>query len=276
MSGPVVVTLVVRDEVDVVGACVDYHLARGADLVLATDHDSRDGTTDVLRGFERAGALRLFRERGPFAQGLWVTRMARRAAVEHGAAWVVHTDADEFWWPASGSLRAALAGVPAGAGTLVVPRSNLLPTRDERGPFWRRMTVRDRRSENALGEPLPPKVCHRGCADVTVADGNHTAVSPRLGEPVLAGTLEVLHYPARAWAQLERKVLQGARALAANTALPPAVGLTWRTMERWHAEGRLRRWYDEQVAAGEALPDGRRVRDERLKQWLAARAPAAA
>ena len=38
-------TLVVRDEADVVDAQISYHLNAGVDFVLATDHDSQDGTT---------------------------------------------------------------------------------------------------------------------------------------------------------------------------------------------------------------------------------------
>jgi hypothetical protein len=41
-------TLVVRDESDIVGAQIDYHLNAGVDFVLATDHDSSDGTTEIL------------------------------------------------------------------------------------------------------------------------------------------------------------------------------------------------------------------------------------
>ena len=78
--GSIVMTLVVRDDVDVIDACLAYHFRRGVDLVIATDHRSADGTTDVLRRHERDGRLRLLREDGEaFDQAGWVTRMARMA-----------------------------------------------------------------------------------------------------------------------------------------------------------------------------------------------------
>lgn len=271
--GPIVMTLLVRDDVDVVDTCVAYHLHRGVDLVIATDHRSEDGTTDVLRAWERAGRLRLLREPDEaYEQNVWVTRMARMAAVDHGAAWVLHTDADEFWWPAAGDLRTTLAAVPASVGRLFAPRANFMPARDEGGPFFERMVMRDRASVNAVGAPLPPKVCHRGCADVRVEMGNHDATSPSLGAAVDVASFEILHFPVRGRRQIERKVLQGARALEHNRSLPAHFGVTWRRLRAGVEDGALHAFWEEQVALGERGPVERIVRDERLRDYLRAMA----
>jgi hypothetical protein len=41
-------TLVVRDEEDIVGTQIEYHLNAGVDFVIASDHESRDSTTEIL------------------------------------------------------------------------------------------------------------------------------------------------------------------------------------------------------------------------------------
>ena len=74
-------TLLVRDEADVVDAQLAFHLSAGVDFVIATDNASCDGTTEILERYERAGHLRLLREPGDqMRQAEWVTRMARLAA----------------------------------------------------------------------------------------------------------------------------------------------------------------------------------------------------
>ena len=57
-------TLLVRDEADVVDAQLAYHLHAGVDHVIATDNASSDGTTEILERYERVGHLRLLREPG--------------------------------------------------------------------------------------------------------------------------------------------------------------------------------------------------------------------
>ena len=99
-------TLLVRDERDIVEEHLAFHLAAGVDEVIVTDHASTDGTEEILERYAADGRVRVLREtEGPFRQREWVTRMARLAATEHGADWVINGDADEFWWPRGGSLQ---------------------------------------------------------------------------------------------------------------------------------------------------------------------------
>src|ERR1700716_4404553 len=115
----VAMTMVVRDEADVLGANLEHHLAHGVDLILVTDHASEDAPPEILDRYGRAGAVKVFREEAEtLDQAPWVTRMARLAAVEHGADWVLNSDADEFWFPLAGSLKSVLAAVPTTFGSL--------------------------------------------------------------------------------------------------------------------------------------------------------------
>ena len=205
-----VMTLLARDEADVVDAQLAFHLHAGVDLVIATDNRSQDGTTEILERYERAGRLLLLREEGEdMRQGEWVTRMARLAATEHGADWVVNADADEFWWPRSGSLKEVLAAVPERYGIVRGCWRHFLPRPLTDEPFSERMTVR-------LCVPAHPgdketiyhahqKVAHRADPDVAIEPGNHDASSPHLAPLRNWHPIEVLHFSLRSPALLEGK-----------------------------------------------------------------------
>src|SRR5207237_1213190 len=165
-------TVLVRDDEDIVEDHLVYHINRGVDFVVATDNKSVDGTRDVLERFRRLGYVEVIDEPDDtYDQWRWVTRMARRAAIEHRADWVIDSDADEFWWPKTGDLRSVLEAVPDRYGILAAPRVNLVPSNDVAQPWYERMALRETTSRNSLGALLPPKVCHRGDPDVVVEQG---------------------------------------------------------------------------------------------------------
>ena len=136
-------TLLARDEADIVDAWLDVSSQRRRGLRVATDNRSVDGTTDVLERYAREGHLHLIREPGEdLRQNEWVTRMARMAATDFGADWVINSDADEFWWPRGTSLHDVLAAVPPRYGTVAAFLRVFVPRPGRRAPFSERMTVR--------------------------------------------------------------------------------------------------------------------------------------
>jgi hypothetical protein len=208
-------TLLAKNEADVIDANVAYHLSAGVDFVVATDNASTDGTTEILEGYEGTGALHLIHEPSrDFSQGQWVTRMARLAA-EQGADWVINADADEFWWPRAGNLKEALERLPERYGIVHGVWRPFVPRPDDGEFFAERMTVR-LSMQAAINDPTNPfrparKATHRAHPQVRVRDGNHDVE----GAPLVAlhgwYPLEVFHLPLRTREQVERKYAGGAR-----------------------------------------------------------------
>ena len=270
-----VMTLLARDEEDVIESHIDFHLSRGVDHIYAMDNLSQDGTTDILRSYERAGLLTYLHQGGEdHSQGVWVTDMARRAYLEQGADWVINSDADEFWWPQDGDLKTVLAAIPTGVQALRVERTNFIPVRGAEGRhFAAAMTIRHRRSLNTLGQPLPPKVCHRGLADVIVEQGNHHASRPGAALEITPAPITILHYPVRTYAQFSHKIAIGGAAYKRNTTLPQSSGETWRRLHEQQLRGEFQAVFDSMVldddAIAEGLASGDLIRDERLRDALA-------
>jgi hypothetical protein len=277
----IVMTLLCRDEEDIIGYNIAYHLAQGVDFIIATDNASKDRTPLVLDRFARMGKLHLIHEPSlTHDQAIWVTRMAQMAARKFDADWVINNDADEFWLSREGTLRAALEAVPRDADSLAVPHFDMLPSRKLEAKFFETMLVRRTDNKTVYGRPLQTNVCHRAYRDIRVSDGNHfvsrrgNRLAERSDHP-----LEFLHFPLRSPAQLERKIRQGAEALQANARVGQGIGGHWQRIYRdYFVPGRLTEYYEtcaptaEQIAAG--LPNEEFVEDTRIRDALSRLDPA--
>jgi glycosyltransferase involved in cell wall biosynthesis len=208
-------TLLAKNEADVIQANIAYHLAAGVDFIVATDNGSTDGTLEILERYEPEGVLHLIREPSTdFRQGEWVTRMARLAA-DRGADWVINADADEFWWPRAGNLKEVLERLPERYGIVHGVWRPFVARPDDGSHFAERMTVR-LSMQAAINDPTNPfrparKAMHRAHPNVRVRDGNHDVEGTPLVKLQGWYPLEVFHLPLRSRAQVETKYAGGAR-----------------------------------------------------------------
>lgn len=269
-------TLRARDEADIVGSWLDFHLSAGADFVVVTDNRSEDGTTEILERYEREGSVHVIHEPGEdLRENEWVTRMARLAATEFGADWVINSDADEFWWPRGGSLGHVLAAVPERYG-LVSAFLRVFGPRPGDELFAERMTIRFSalaaiHDPASLYRPIR-KVIHRAHPEILLTRGNH-AVTDSPYTPLRGWfPIEVFHFPVRSARQMAHKAEVFGSGFARYVDRAPTG--YHRNMFDALRSGRIDDYY-EALVVGDAelergLEEGQLVVDTRLRDALRA------
>jgi hypothetical protein len=279
-------TLLVRDEADIIEANLRYHRAQGVDLFVVGDNGSTDGTLEILERYEQAGLVELEHFPGTINEA-WSegrTKLARRTH-ELGADWVIHNDGDEFWWPVTGDLKQTLVAIPERFGMVIAPRTEFV-ARPGDASFADRLTFREARCLR------PPKAAHRthprivldhphptrvwienasapaleGRPGLTITDTRHPLPTEEL---VFASTfpIRVLHFPIRSREQYRRRV-----ALAEQAGMLES---DWRAgVLAAHESGRLDQVYDELALSDQelerAMREGLLVEETDFRDYLAA------
>jgi hypothetical protein len=195
----------VKNEADIVEAFVRHNLAV-LDLLLAVDDGSGDATGDVLRALSRDG-LPIVVEHAPSLPGCQArsaSALARRAAEEHGADWVVPLNADEFLGV---GFREALATAAPDEPVGVPYRTYCLHAADdpaELNPVLRLRAYRDAEPDRIQKCSLPANLAialgHGG--------GDHPASVEHLTRPLTGQHLA--RYPVRSFGQFAARVIIGA------------------------------------------------------------------
>jgi hypothetical protein len=98
--------LSVRDEVELIEQTIGHLWAIGVDLIIACDMDSHDGTYEALEAHRSDESFWLFRIDDQLPDNFQTWIRANVALVKSARAdWTIFLDADEYWLPASGSLK---------------------------------------------------------------------------------------------------------------------------------------------------------------------------
>jgi len=137
--------LSVLDEVELIEQAIHHLRAIGVDLIIACDLGSSDGTYEIMERYRSDDDFWLFRltltEEDDQYDADWI-RANIALAKSAGMDWVLFLDADEFWIPQEGSLKASPLlkefdvlsvdrfNVPLGVNGPMMP-SRLVPERYE-------------------------------------------------------------------------------------------------------------------------------------------------
>ena len=125
ISPQITMTLLVRNEQDIISQNIRFHHAMGVDKFIVMDNLSTDATAQIVKTLSRDIDIDyMFQPKDDYNQWQWVTEMAQRAAIEHKSDWVINNDADEFWVPQGGDFKSLLGALPLETSVLRVARYN--------------------------------------------------------------------------------------------------------------------------------------------------------
>ncbi len=210
-------SLVVRDEIDLISSNIEFHAAQGVDVFVVMDNGSKDGTRERLEQLRQSYDIELVDQPATsFLQNRWATELAEIARHKHKADYIISNDADEFWLPKTGSLKDHLT-----QPVTKVRRTNMLPLRqDILAPGFRffqstlnvvrpivhsQDSNRDAADFPILLRNMPGKVMCKIEGLEKIGFGNHNVVH-EAGAPVSTKTIRIYHFPVRRYEDFAKRV----------------------------------------------------------------------
>lgn len=268
-----VMTLYVRNEADIIQHNIEFHKSVGVDFFIVTDNLSTDATAEILKHYEKQGILEYhYSDRDDYAQAETVTMMARRAATEYNADWVINNDADEFWYPNNhSSLKDIIVDTSPHFHGIRVERHNFVPIKHYADPFYSRMIYKQKTSTNWLGNPLEGKVMHRGNPEVSVRQGNHRVDGFHGTHALHTQDIDILHFTARSFDTWKNRMIASGKAYE-NSNHPEHLGTSARSIYSTYKSGQIKDFYSKNYYSRLRLlretKKGNLIKDTRLRDHM--------
>lgn len=269
-------TLLVRNEADIIETNLLFHKQMGVDGFIVTDNNSTDETATILKKYYKKGWIKkiIYEPENNYNQKKWVDRMIKIAKNEYYADWVINADADELWYTPLGNLKNEVKKLTC--NIVSCPLINVIPEENTSLHFWNKVVVSPIQnleekglSKYAVYNVQINKEMHRTKGYIMISYGNHYIEmfpEKRFSNP----SIVIYHYPVRGYSHFKRKVVQGGEATNNNPA--KNIGTHWRALYDIYMQGNLRKEYKKVVGDESVIElmvnDGIIVVDETIPSFL--------
>lgn len=217
-----VMTILCRNEVDIIESNIRTHAQLGVDAFVVMDNGSTDGTREILTELAKEFEVDIIDQPSQtYQQAKWMKQLVIYARKKLNAKWVISNDADEFWIPEdkNKSLKDYLSHKDS---VVTVKRHNMALTEDALQPdyhfsqakyyvqypiCYNKDTQMNDDQISMIFAPLSPKVIVNPNGFIKISGGNHRA--KHIGKMFTARKetgITVFHYPIRSWEQFEANI----------------------------------------------------------------------
>jgi len=249
-----VMTILVRDEADIIEANIRTHASLGVDAFVIMDNGSIDGTREILSKLVKEFEIIVIDEKGDYNQAKWMKQLAMIAKNRLKADWVINNDADEFWLPKNDlNLKENLAFK---GSVLTVNRYNMILEREkyffdtsylvENPIFYSKEKQLTSEKLSIILTKIGPKTIINPYGLIYLRGGNHKALHIRNMRDYLRSgydkikrfkDIEVFHYPIRSYTQFEQNIKNRKRLLESSKKV--SMGPHYRRWVQLYNEGKL-------------------------------------
>ena len=244
-----IMTLLVKNEEDMLEENLIFHKLMGVDGFIITDNNSSDRTPEIIRKYmDKGWVLETIDEKATnYEQKKWVDRMIWKAKSVYQADWIINADADELWYAPSGNLKTEL--ISTAANVLTCEMKCVYPEEDK--PFWQwNRTVEVvadpelyNLSRYSLFTRQNQKVIHRTTGYIQISMGNHKVTM--FPERTAASEIRIYHYNIRGKQPFLEKMINGGKQLEQNP--KKHGGRHWRYFYQLYKDGLLDAEYDKVI-----------------------------
>lgn len=213
-----IMTLLVKNEEEIIETNIRYHIAMGVDGVIVTDNGSTDKTVEILEKLKEEGlVLEIIHEpKQTYEQEIWVARMIKLAKEKYGATWVINADADEFYYSKSLNLKESIKK-SGDINSMMIYLYFLFP--DDRPnflscPYFYKKIFQDFETTMLQLSPIGvlhnenmktcTKVIHKTEGFISIIKGNHN-VTMKNQKMIVPSDITCYHYHVKNYKEYEEK-----------------------------------------------------------------------